>query len=166
MRTIAEAKVAAVNPGTNFRYETATNDAGEYSLANLPPGTYRLEVEKSGFNKLIRPDVILHVQDAPAIDFEMVAGSISDSISVQAGAPLVNTSSATVSTVVDQTMPSLGDLPDASNRLTRRYFANLDGTQLVCGKASAGAQSAHSPTRMPESLQALLPCYINATGAA
>ena len=51
--TIADAKVAAVNTGTNFRYETATNGAGEYTWANLPPGTYRIEVEKSGFKKLV-----------------------------------------------------------------------------------------------------------------
>jgi len=101
--TVPETKVAAVNLGTNFRYETASNRAGEYTRANLPPGTYRIEVEKFGFKKLIRPDVTLHVQDAPAIDFEMAVGSISDSITVQAGAPLLNTTSAMVSTVVDQT---------------------------------------------------------------
>ena len=60
-------------------------------------------MEKSGFKKLVRPDVILHVQDALAIDFEMAVGSVSDSITVQAGAPLLNTSDATVSTLVDQT---------------------------------------------------------------
>src|ERR1700756_5430139 len=101
--TIAEAKVAAVNTGTNFRYESTTNTAGEYALANLLPGTYRIEVEKSGFKKLIRPEVILHVQDTLAIDFEMAVGSVSDTVTVQAGAPLVNTTSATVSAVVDQT---------------------------------------------------------------
>ena len=100
---IADANVAAVNSGTNFRYETVTNATGEYTLANLLPGTYRMELEKPGFKKLIRPAVILHVQDALAIDFEMPVGPVSESITVQAGTPLVNTNSAAVSTVVDQT---------------------------------------------------------------
>jgi hypothetical protein len=95
--------VTAVNAGTNFRYETTTNNSGEYYLTNLPPGSYRLEVEKTGFKKLLRAVVELHVQDALAIDFEMAVGSVSDTVRVEAGAPLVNTTSATVSTVVDQT---------------------------------------------------------------
>ena len=99
---IVGAKVAAINAGTDFRYETGTNAAGEYSLANLPPGSYRMEVEKPGFKKLIRPDVILHVQDALDIDFEMRLGSASESVTVQGGASLVNTESATVSTVIDR----------------------------------------------------------------
>jgi hypothetical protein len=86
---IAEARITAISTGTNFQYDTASNSSGEYFLANLPPGSYRIEVEKSGFKKLVRPDVTLHVQDALAIDFEMVVGSVSDSITVQAGAPLV-----------------------------------------------------------------------------
>jgi hypothetical protein len=100
---IVDAKVTAINTGTNFRYETTTNASGEYHLANLPPGAYRLELEKPSFKKLIKPDVILHVQDALAIDLEMAVGSASESITVEAGSPLVNTESATVSTVVDQT---------------------------------------------------------------
>ena len=100
---IVGAKVAAINVGTNVRYEGATNGAGDYHLANLPPGGYRLEIEKSGFKKLIKPDVVLHVQDALKIDFEMALGSGSESITVEAGAPLVNTESAAVSTVIDRT---------------------------------------------------------------
>src|SRR6266404_2867191 len=93
---IADAKIGAVRAGANIRYETTTNTSGEYYLANLPPGLYQIEIEKPGFKKLIKPDVILHVQDALAIDFEMAVGSASESITV-------DTASATVSTVVDRT---------------------------------------------------------------
>jgi Carboxypeptidase regulatory-like domain/TonB dependent receptor len=100
---IADARVAAVNAGTNARYESRTNGSGEYSLPNIPPGNYRIEVEKEGFRTLIKPDLIVHVQDVLAIDFEMPVGSTSDSVTVEGGAPLLTTESATVSTVVDRT---------------------------------------------------------------
>ncbi len=91
---IVGAQVAAINTGTNFRYEAATNGAGQYYLTNMPPGSYQVEIEKSGFKKLVKPDVVLHVQDALTIDFEMALGSASESITVEGGAPLVNTESA------------------------------------------------------------------------
>jgi Carboxypeptidase regulatory-like domain/TonB dependent receptor len=100
---IVGAKVAAVSSGTSFRYETVTNGSGEYYLTNLPPGSYRLEIEKTGFKKLIKPDVTLHVQDAIELNFELTLGSTSETITVEAGAPLVNTESGTVSTVIDRT---------------------------------------------------------------
>src|SRR5215472_1143576 len=115
---IADAKIAAINAGTSFRYESTTNSSGEYYMPNLPPGPYRLEVEKTGFKKLIKPRVILHVQDALAIDFEMAVGDITESITAQAGAPLLNTESANVSTVVDRTF--VQDLP-----LNGRSFQTL-----------------------------------------
>lgn len=98
---IVGARVTAVSIGTNSHYETTSNGSGEYYLPNLPPNAYRIEVEKSGFRKLIKPDVILHVQDALEVDFEMPVGVASDSVNVQAGAPLLNTSDATVSTLID-----------------------------------------------------------------
>jgi hypothetical protein len=100
---IVGAKVAAVSSGTGFHYEAVTNGSGEYYLTNLPPGSYRIEIEKAGFNKLIKPDVTLHVQDAIELNFELTLGSTSETITVEAGAPLVNTESGTVSTVIDRT---------------------------------------------------------------
>jgi len=97
---IVEAQVAAVNLGTSFRYKTTTNAYGEYYLANLPPGSYRLEIEKNGFKRVVKPDVILHVQDRLEINFAMLLGTASETITVEGGAPLLNTSGASVSTLV------------------------------------------------------------------
>jgi hypothetical protein len=100
---IPEARVTANNTGTNFQHGTASNSSGEYFLANLPPGSDRVEVEKSGFQKLIQSDVTLHVQDIREINFELSLGEISESITVPADLLPVETLSATVSTVVDRT---------------------------------------------------------------
>jgi hypothetical protein len=80
-----------------------TNGSGEYHLANLPPTSYRLEIQKSGFKKLIKPEVILHVQDALRVDLQMTLGDVSETVTVESGAPLVNTESAAVSTVINRT---------------------------------------------------------------
>jgi hypothetical protein len=100
---VVGAKVAAINSDTNFRNEGATNGSGEYYITNLPPGNYRIQIEKTGFKKVIKPDVTLHVQDATELNFELTLGSMSETITVEAGAPLVNTESGTVSTVIDHT---------------------------------------------------------------
>jgi len=75
---------------------------GEYYLTSLPPNSYRIEIEKAGFKRLVKPDVDLYVQDALEIDFEMTLGAASETVTVEAGAPLVNTESGTVSTMVDR----------------------------------------------------------------
>jgi len=106
---IVGATLAAIGAETNLRHATTTNDVGEYVLPNVPPGPYRIEVEKPGFKKVIKPEVIVHVQDALAVDFELSVGTLSDAVTVEAGAPLVNTQSAAVSTVVDRTF--IGNVP-------------------------------------------------------
>ncbi len=99
---VDDAKVAAICEATGVRYETATNSSGEYHLANLLPDSYRIEIEKAGFKKLLKPNVILHVQDALKVDVEMTLGDVSETVTVEAGVPLVNLASAVVSTVIDR----------------------------------------------------------------
>ena len=99
---IIDAKVSAINTGTNFHYESKTNSEGTYNIVNLPPGTYRIEVERSGFRTVVKPDVMLHVQDSAAINFEMAVGSTSEVVTVTGGAPIVNTQDASVGTVIDR----------------------------------------------------------------
>jgi Carboxypeptidase regulatory-like domain/TonB dependent receptor len=115
---ISDAKVVAMSATTNVRYETTTNASGEYYLANLPPGPYRLEIEKPGFKKLIKPEVVLHVQDVLALSFEMTIGEVSESVTAATDVLAVDTASATVSTVVDRTF--VEDLP-----LNGRSFQTL-----------------------------------------
>jgi hypothetical protein len=68
----------------------------------LNPGNYKLEVEKQGFRTVVKPDIVLHVQDVSTINFEMAVGTFSESITVTGGAPLIDTESGAVSTVVDR----------------------------------------------------------------
>ena len=102
MALVVDARITAISETMNVRYETTTNGSGEYRFSNLPPGTYHLEIEKPGFKKLLKPHVILHVQDIVRVDFELTVGELSEAVSVKAGAPVLNTESATVSTVVDR----------------------------------------------------------------
>ena len=101
--SIVGARVTITNAETGARYTAATNLEGIYTVSILPPGRYKVEVEKPGFRTIVRPDVVLHLQDAVAINFEMSVGAASESITVEAGAPMINTTDASVSTVVDQT---------------------------------------------------------------
>ena len=100
---IVDAKVAAISADTNIRYEDMTNGSGEYHVTNLPPGSYRLEIQKPGFKTVIKPDLVLHVQDALRIDLQMTLGDVSETVMVESGAPLVNSEPATVSTVINRT---------------------------------------------------------------
>src|SRR5580700_1898169 len=99
---IADAGIVIVNDVTGLQYITKTNDEGIYVLANLPPGPYRLQVSKVGFKTLVKPDIVLNVQDALAISFTLPVGALAETVTVEVGAPLIDTQSATVSTVVDR----------------------------------------------------------------
>src|SRR5882757_9913827 len=99
---VPNALVVAINTGTRIHYETITNATGSYYVTDLPPGTYRIEVEKVGFKVVIKSDLVLHVQDALEINFEMVLGSASESVTVRGGVPPLDTESSTIGTVVEQ----------------------------------------------------------------
>jgi hypothetical protein len=101
-RPIVGAEILIVNDGTSVRYPGITNGEGIYAVPNLPPGPYRIQVSKIGFKTLIKPDVVLNVQSAVAINFTLPVGAVSETLTVEGGAPLVNTESAAVSTVVDR----------------------------------------------------------------
>ena len=99
---IAGAELLVIDDVTGIKASTTTNSEGIYVFPNLPPGPYRLQVSRPGFKTLIKPDIVLNVQGALSINFTLPVGAVSDSVTVQGGASMVNTADGTVATVVDR----------------------------------------------------------------
>jgi carboxypeptidase family protein len=100
--TVAGATITILNVDTQIVSKTVTNENGLFIVSGLPPGSYRIEATKLGFKNVIKPDVILHLQDVIAINFNMILGSMSESVTVAGGASMLNTSDASVGIVVDR----------------------------------------------------------------
>jgi hypothetical protein len=101
-RLVPGAAVVFTNINTGVSYTTQTNGEGIYSLPTLQPGVYRANVSKDGFKSIVKSDIELHVQDQLSINFALQVGSMSETITVEGGAPLLNTTDGSVSTVVDE----------------------------------------------------------------
>src|SRR5882672_7072149 len=74
------ADVQLINDGTHARFPARTNQEGIYSLSNIPPGIYHLQVSKAGFKTIIKPDIVLNVLDAHAINFDLSVGAVSQTV--------------------------------------------------------------------------------------
>lgn len=98
---VVGADVLVVNEFTNVQYAGKSNGEGIYLVTNLPPGTYQIQVSKIGFKALIKPNIVLNVEDALSINFVLPVGAASITVTVEGGAPVINTTDAAVSTVVD-----------------------------------------------------------------
>jgi hypothetical protein len=102
-KVIAGADILVINDVTGVKHFGKTNSDGIYVLPNLPPGAYRLQVSKVGFKTLIKPDIVLNIQDALSINFTLPLGAVFETVTVEGGASMINTTDASVSTVIDQT---------------------------------------------------------------
>jgi hypothetical protein len=102
-KVIVGADLLLINDATEVKYSGKTNDDGIYIVPNLPPGPYRLQVTKRGFKTLIKPDIVLNIQDALSINFTLPVGAAFEIVTVEGGASMINTTDGSVSTVVDQT---------------------------------------------------------------
>jgi len=92
-RAVAGVKVRALNAGTSVSYLADTNETGLYNFPALPAGTYNVTATKDGFQQAVRPGVELHVSDVISLNFSLQVGSAAQSVIVEGGAPLVETTS-------------------------------------------------------------------------
>jgi hypothetical protein len=99
---IAGAECKITNIEANVSITTTTNQDGIYVIPGLRPATYRLTIQKEGFRTVVEPNLQLYVQDAVNENFKLALGSVSETSTVVGGAPMLQTDSTSVSTVVDQ----------------------------------------------------------------
>jgi hypothetical protein len=140
--------VTARNADTGFTRTVTTSEAGAYRLEFLPIGTYSVEAELAGFKTGVRSGVVLAVNDSVRIDVTLELGAISETVTVEQSAPLVNTVTAEISKTVDagaiQSMPIVD----------RNVYSLLDLTPGVQsnnnGIASASATTSSLPLGFPE----------------
>jgi hypothetical protein len=132
---IPNVSITAINTQTGGRSQTLTNSAGQYVLPALIPGSYRIEVDKQGFKGIIEAGLVLHVQDIVQMNFHMAIGSSSETVTVNAGGNQINTTDASVSTVVDRQF--VGNMP-----LNGRSFQSL--ILLAPGAVSSNPQGSVS----------------------
>src|SRR5690348_14369013 len=79
---IARADILLENDATGVQYSARTNQDGIYVLSDVPPASYRLQVSRIGFKTLIKPDILLNVQAALAVNFTLPIGAISETVTV------------------------------------------------------------------------------------
>jgi len=97
---IVRALVIVENEATGAERRAATNEAGRYVVLNLPPGTYTIQVEASGFRTTKLSHHKLDPSVAATIDVAMQVGSATESIQVVASAAHVQTETSVVSKLV------------------------------------------------------------------
>lgn len=106
--------VSAVNQATNVTTSGVTNASGVYLLTPLVNGRYRVTFELSGFGPAVR-DVEIRAGDRLRLDVSLNVGGVAEEVSVVAETPLLDTTSATRSQVIDQrlveSLPSSGRNP-------------------------------------------------------
>ena len=115
---LANASVDVTNVATNVTKHTETTSSGDYTVPYLQPGTYRVAVQASGFQKSITDSVILVVAQQARVNVVMKPGAVSESVEVQASAVSLDTDTAAVSQIVTQ--KQVDQLP-----LNGRNFVNL-----------------------------------------
>src|SRR5262245_24833781 len=71
-------KVSLANLATNSEFESFTNSDGTYLLPNLPVGSYKLTIQKSGFKNYLRESVGLEVAQVARVDAQMQIGEITE----------------------------------------------------------------------------------------
>jgi hypothetical protein len=116
---VPNAKIIATNAQTNTVVrETASSGDGTYTITLLPPGVYNVSVEAPSFRKTVQNGIELQTNQRAKVDFQLQVGQVSEVVEVTASAPLLESQSSSLGTVIGSRI--IGELP-----LNGRNFVTL-----------------------------------------
>ena len=141
---IPDARVTITNQGTSEQFTTTTRADGTYIVTPLKIGSYRISVEHAGFSTAENAAFELNIQQQAVIDFELRAGSTSQTVQVTAQAALLQTQNAVVGQVIGAT--TVESMPLNGRDWTMLATLTPGVTQPQQG-ARAGNQFAANGTR-------------------
>jgi len=98
---VAGAKVSAENAATHNLVETVSIPTGNFTLAQLPVGTWNVAVEAPGFKRFTSVNNTIEVAQTTRVDAKLEVGANSETIAVQADAVAIRTEGADITTTVD-----------------------------------------------------------------
>ncbi len=137
---IPGARIALVNVERGAEQELSTNEAGNYAYPDVTPGVYTVRVSSDGFATQEVTDLAVQVGQRVVVNVELAVGQVTDVVTVEAAAVLLETESNAIGTVVGSERVS--DLP-----LNGRNFLELallaGGTAPSEGRASFQGQIGH-----------------------
>jgi hypothetical protein len=98
---IPSAHIEILNESTNATRGATCNSEGDYTVALLPPGHYRVTVESAGFRRSLVNGVVLDVDQTVRVDFKLVVGAVTEEVTVSETPPIVQTDTSTLGQVVN-----------------------------------------------------------------
>jgi hypothetical protein len=97
---VGSATVSVTNTGNGFNQTVTTNELGYYTVSALPPGHYRVEITQKGFKKVVR-ELELQISQVAVADFSLEVGDVTQSITVEAGSPIIDAADSAIGEVVE-----------------------------------------------------------------
>jgi hypothetical protein len=126
--TISGVKVSVKNIDTNLERSSTTDQFGNYTLSNLPPGVYQLTASAKAFQTQVYQRLELQIQQTARLNIGLQVGSITETVSITAAAPLVDTDNSAQGQVINNKF--ISELP-----LNGRNFNSL---AILAPNVSAG----------------------------
>jgi len=115
---VSGARVTVRNQATAFERIAQTDDAGNYQVAALPPGIYRVEAQAQGFGPQVVKDLTLEVSRIVVQNFQLKIGDVTQAVDVTAETQTIETATITVGQVINQ--KTVQEIP-----LNGRHFVDL-----------------------------------------